>query len=65
MGPAAIFFFIFLVAFGFGTYIFLMIFYPEWVGITGREARKTMDEHREGSKVDDSDPFSSEGKDKT
>lgn len=45
---------------GFGGYIFLMIFFPEWVGITGKAAHKTMDEHREGSQVDDRDIFSSE-----
>jgi hypothetical protein len=39
-----------------------MIFYPEWVGITGEEALKNMREHEEGSKVDDSDIFSSEKK---
>lgn len=49
-----------LVALGFGTYIFLMIFYPEWVGITGKEARKTLSEHEEGSQVDDRDMFSSQ-----
>lgn len=51
-----------LVGLGFGAYIFLMIFYPEWVGITGEEALKNMHEHQEGSHVDDSDPFSSTGK---
>lgn len=40
-------------------YFFLMIFYPEWVGITGKSAHQTMAEHQEGSRVDDSDPFSS------
>lgn len=49
-----------LVALGFGSYIFLMIFYPEWVGITGKAAHKTLSEHREGSNVDDSDIFSLE-----
>jgi len=48
-----------LLFFGFGGYIFLMIFYPEWVGITGKAARKTMSEHEEGSQVDDRDIFSS------
>jgi hypothetical protein len=51
-----------LVVLGFGSYIFLMIFYPEWVGITGEDALKNMREHEEGSKVDDSDIFSSEKK---
>ena len=53
-----------LVALGFGSYLFLMIFYPEWVGITGDAARKTMKEHQEGSNVDDTDPFSSLPQDK-
>jgi hypothetical protein len=57
MGQGAVIFFILLVTFGFATYIFLMLFYPEWVGITGKEARKTMAEHQEGSKADDSDFF--------
>lgn len=51
-----------LLVLGFGSYIFLMIFYPEWVGITGKDAMKNINEHQEGSKVDDSDIFSSEGK---
>jgi hypothetical protein len=51
-----------LVVLGFGAYLFLMIFYPEWVGITGEDALKNMREHEEGSKVDDSDIFSSERK---
>lgn len=55
---AAVVIVIFLVMAGFGTYLFLMIYYPEWVGITGDSARKTMDEHKEGSQVDDKDPFS-------
>jgi hypothetical protein len=46
-----------LLVLGFGSYIFLMIFYPEWVGITGKSAKKTMSEHKEGSQVDDSDVF--------
>ncbi len=48
-----------LVFLGVGGYVFLMIFYPEWVGITGKSAHHTMSEHREGTRVDDSDPFSS------
>ncbi|MBX3021171.1 MAG: hypothetical protein KF799_05785 [Bdellovibrionales bacterium] len=48
-----------LVALGFGSYLFLMLYYPEWVGITGKSAHKTLSEHTEGSTVDDSDPFSS------
>lgn len=46
-----------LVVLGLASYVFLMIFYPEWVGITGKSAHKTKDEHREGSQVDDSDFF--------
>lgn len=57
MTEGAVIFFILLVAFGFGAYIFLMLFFPEWVGITGKEAHKTMAEHQEGSKADDSDFF--------
>ncbi|MBX3040368.1 MAG: hypothetical protein KF789_06625 [Bdellovibrionaceae bacterium] len=36
------------------AYFLLMIFYPEWVGITGPEAKRTLDEHIEGS--DSKDP---------
>ncbi len=50
---------VFMVVSGFGAYLYLMIRHPEWVGITGDSARKTMDEHQEGVPVDDSDPFSS------
>jgi hypothetical protein len=46
---------IILVSLGFGSYIFLMIFFPEWVGITGKSAKKTDKEHIEGSYADDSD----------
>lgn len=49
-----------LVVLGFSAYIFLMLFYPEWVGITGKGAHQNLREHEEGSQVDDSDPFSSE-----
>ena len=62
--PATVVVVLVLLFLGFGGYIFLMIFYPEWVGITGKEAKRTMSEHMEGSKVDDSDLFSSEGKKK-
>lgn len=57
MTEGAVIFFILLVAFGFAAYIFLMLFFPEWVGITGKEATKTMAEHQEGSKADESDFF--------
>jgi hypothetical protein len=52
---------LFLLFAGFGTYILLMIFFPEWVGITGKEALRTMNEHSEGAVVDDRDIYSSEG----
>lgn len=29
-------------------YFFLMIFFSEWVGITGKVARKNLAEHQEG-----------------
>lgn len=56
---------IILVGLGFGSYLFLMLFYPEWVGITGDSARKTMAEHQEGSEVDDSDFFEQKDKPKS
>jgi hypothetical protein len=59
---AMVFVMVGLVIAGFAAYLFLMLFYPEWVGITGKSARQTMSEHEEGSHVDDSDPFSSESK---
>jgi hypothetical protein len=40
------------------AYFFLLIFYPEWIGITGKSAHKTLDEHKEGSRADDSDMLS-------
>ncbi len=43
-----------LVFLGIGSYFFLMIFYPEWVGITGPVAKKNLDEHREGTEANDS-----------
>jgi hypothetical protein len=46
---------LFLVGLGFGGYIYLMIFHPEWVGITGESARKTLHEHKEGTEVSDRD----------
>jgi hypothetical protein len=52
---------LFLLFAGFGTYILLMIFFPEWVGITGKEALRTMSEHQEGSVADDRDIYTSEG----
>lgn len=49
---------LFLVIAGFLGFLFLMIFFPEWVGITGKSAEKTNAEHVEGAEVDDSDVFS-------
>ena len=43
-----------LVFLGIGSYFFLMIFYPEWVGITGPVAKKNLDEHREDADPNDS-----------
>lgn len=60
MGTAGIVVVLVLLLLGFGSYLFLMVFFPEWVGITGAAAKKTLSEHEEGSKVDDSDPFSSQ-----
>ncbi len=57
METAGILLVIFLVAAGFSAYIYLMIYHPEWVGITGKEALKTIEESKEGSEVDDSDFF--------
>lgn len=55
--PASVILVIFLVGAGFGTYLYLMIFYPEWVGITGKSAKKTLSEHQEGSKAEDEGLF--------
>ena len=49
---------LFLVGGGVLIYILLMIFYPEWVGISGKSSRDTEEEHREGGVSDDSDFFS-------
>lgn len=54
MDVAIVILVVFLVALGFGTYLYLMIFHPEWVGITGKSAKKTLDEHKEGSQSEDS-----------
>jgi hypothetical protein len=48
---------IFLVVMGFGSYIFLMLFYPEWVGITGSSGKKTLSEHEEGTPAKDEGLF--------
>lgn len=39
------------------AYFFLMVFFPEWVGITGPAARKALREHEEGSPASDHDIF--------
>jgi hypothetical protein len=46
---------IFLVFMAVATYFILMIFYPEWVGISGKSAKKSLDEHKEGSHAEESD----------
>ena len=45
----------FLVISGTVVFLFLLIKYPEWVGITGKSGLKTEEEHREGAYSDDSD----------
>ncbi|MBY0315230.1 MAG: hypothetical protein K2Q26_06910 [Bdellovibrionales bacterium] len=35
------------------SYVGLMIFYPEWVGITGDNAQKALKEHQSGSSSED------------
>lgn len=54
MGAAEIILVVFLVGGGFATYLYLMFFHPEWVGITGKSAKQTLEEHKEGSKSEDS-----------
>ncbi len=51
-----------LVTLGLASYIYLMIYHPEWVGITGKSAKKTINEHQEGSIAEDLEPFSSKSK---
>jgi len=46
---------VFLVVVTTAAYFYLLIYHPEWVGITGNSARKTLEEHKEGSTVDDKD----------
>lgn len=46
-----------LMALGVAAYFFLMIFYPEWVGITGPQAKRTLQEHEEGSTSQDPKDF--------
>jgi hypothetical protein len=40
---------IFLLTMG---YFFLMIFFPEWVGMSGEDTRKTMESHKEEKEED-------------
>ncbi|MGE0633427.1 MAG: hypothetical protein AB7O96_13530 [Pseudobdellovibrionaceae bacterium] len=40
-----------LVFVGIAAYVFLMLYYPEWVGITGKAAHQTLDQHTEGSEA--------------
>ncbi len=35
------------------VFVALAVFVPEWVGITGKVAKKNIEEHKEGSKVED------------
>lgn len=53
-----LFLLIFLVAAGFFFYVFLMIFYPEWVGITGKNAQKNLEDHKEGTEASEHEFFS-------
>ncbi|HRO68566.1 MAG TPA: hypothetical protein PL182_13425 [Pseudobdellovibrionaceae bacterium] len=54
---AAFFMVIGLMVLAVGAYFFLMIYYPEWVGITGSEAKKALDQHAEGSPAEESKDF--------
>ncbi len=38
-----LFIIIFLIVLGVGGYFFLMVYYPEWVGITGPETKKELE----------------------
>ena len=40
-----------VVVFGIFTYLMLMLFVPEWVGITGKTALENEKSHREGSEA--------------
>lgn len=40
-----------LVFLGIGAYIFLMLYFPEWVGITGKKAHETLNQHQQGSEA--------------
>lgn len=39
------------------VYFILMFFFPEWVGITGKVAKKNEESHKKGAKADDADFF--------
>jgi hypothetical protein len=39
------------------AYFFLMFFYPEWVGMTGKVAKKNEESHKKGSGAKESDFF--------
>ncbi|MES2770089.1 MAG: hypothetical protein V4596_13170 [Bdellovibrionota bacterium] len=39
------------------VYFLLMFFYPEWVGITGKVAKKNEEAHKKGTKADDAKFF--------
>ena len=41
---------IFLLSIG---YVFLMIFFPEWVGMSGEDTRKTLEAHKEEKEQQD------------
>jgi hypothetical protein len=58
MGTMVIVMVVSLVVITTSAYFFLLIFYPEWIGITGKSAHKTLEEHKEGTPVDDSDMMS-------
>jgi hypothetical protein len=55
MGTLAVVMVVSLVVITSAAYGYLLLFHPEWIGITGKSAHKTLDEHKEGSKVDDKD----------
>lgn len=39
------------------VYFLLMFFYPEWVGMTGKVAKKNEESHKKGSEAKESDFF--------
>lgn len=54
MSPVAIIV-VSLIVIGVLSYFVLMIFFPEWVGITGKSAHRVNDQHVEGSESKDVD----------